>query len=71
MNMSTGCVERMSIFTFCITDGIPLCLWVSQSPKCDCGILTGDLGVPHRSMADDEYRGFTIPEGTTVMANAW
>jgi len=30
---------------------------------------TVPLGVPHRSMADDMYRGMFIPEGTSVFAN--
>jgi len=28
-------------------------------------------GVPHRADADDEYRGWRIPEGAVVIANAW
>ena len=27
------------------------------------------LGVPHSAMEDDEYRGWHIPKGTTVIAN--
>ena len=28
------------------------------------------LAIPHKSVADDEYRGMLIPAGSTVMANA-
>ncbi|KAL1938285.1 hypothetical protein VTO73DRAFT_11736 [Trametes versicolor] len=29
------------------------------------------LSLPHRAMAADEYRGYTIPEGSMVMPNIW
>ncbi|KAI0796931.1 cytochrome P450 [Abortiporus biennis] len=29
------------------------------------------LGVPYRVMEDDEYNGFFIPKGTTVVSNFW
>lgn len=29
------------------------------------------IGAPHRSTADDEYRGHFIPKGTLVIANQW
>ncbi|CAE6500431.1 unnamed protein product [Rhizoctonia solani] len=29
------------------------------------------LGVPHATVEDDEYRGYFIPKGSIVMANAW
>ncbi|KAH9887972.1 CyP450 monooxygenase [Cubamyces lactineus] len=29
------------------------------------------LGLPHSCTADDEYRGWRIPKGATVMANVW
>ena len=29
------------------------------------------LGVPHRSLADDEYKGYFIPAGSVVIANLW
>ncbi|EKM51547.1 uncharacterized protein PHACADRAFT_212190 [Phanerochaete carnosa HHB-10118-sp] len=29
------------------------------------------LALPHRSVADDEYRGFHIPAGSVVIGNAW
>ncbi|KAJ3555937.1 hypothetical protein NM688_g2303 [Phlebia brevispora] len=29
------------------------------------------LGLPHRAFEDDEYRGYSIPAGTIVMANTW
>ena len=28
-------------------------------------------GVPHMSTNDDEYNGFYIPKGTTMICNAW
>ncbi|KAH9934347.1 cytochrome P450 [Fomitopsis serialis] len=31
----------------------------------------GPLGVPHSVMEDDEYDGYTIPKGATVIANTW
>ena len=29
------------------------------------------IGVPHRCVADDEYKGYFIPKGTVVVGNAW
>lgn len=29
------------------------------------------LGVPHRLVEEDNYRGYVVPGGTTVLANAW
>lgn len=29
------------------------------------------LGVAHRSIIDDEYKGFLIPGGSIVMHNTW
>ena len=29
------------------------------------------LSVPHRSVEDDEYRGYFIPKGTIVISNIW
>ena len=29
------------------------------------------LGVPHRSLEDDEYRGYVIPKGSLLVANIW
>ncbi len=29
------------------------------------------LGIVHRSMADDEYNGYFLPEGTLVFTNIW
>jgi cytochrome P450 len=28
-------------------------------------------GIPHRSIADDEYRGMFIPKGSLVIGNVW
>ncbi|KAI0767229.1 CyP450 monooxygenase [Fomes fomentarius] len=32
---------------------------------------TAQLGLPHCSIADDEYSGYTIPGGSLVIANVW
>ena len=29
------------------------------------------LGIPHRVLEDDEYRGFHIPKGAIVLTNIW
>ena len=29
------------------------------------------LSIPHRSMQDDEYRGYLIPKGSLVFSNLW
>ena len=29
------------------------------------------LGVAHCSVADDEYEGYFIPTGTTILINVW
>ena len=29
------------------------------------------IAVPHSTVADDEYNGYYIPAGTTVIANVW
>ncbi len=29
------------------------------------------VAAPHRAMADDEYRGYTIPKGCMIMPNIW
>lgn len=29
------------------------------------------LGVPHRTMKDDIYNGWKIPEGATIINNVW
>lgn len=29
------------------------------------------LGIPHRLVQDDEYRGYLIPKGTLVIPNTW
>jgi len=28
-------------------------------------------GVPHQLTADDSYRGYFLPKGSTVLFNAW
>jgi len=49
-----------------------------QLPYVDCILQEvyrwGDpspLGLPHRLVSDDEYRGYRIPAGSTVIANIW
>lgn len=29
------------------------------------------LGVPHLLTEEDNYRGYVVPGGTTILANAW
>lgn len=29
------------------------------------------IGVPHRLVADDEYKGYFLPAGSIVVANTW
>ena len=29
------------------------------------------LGLPHSTLADDEYNGYFIPEGTLLIPNVW
>ena len=29
------------------------------------------IGVPHRSIQDDEYEGMFIPKGSVLIANSW
>ena|ERR1700761_3187496 len=29
------------------------------------------LGLPHRNIRDDEYRGMFIPKGSTILVNQW
>jgi len=33
--------------------------------------MVAPLGIPHASTEDDEYRGFFIPKGSVMIANAW
>ncbi|KAF9443654.1 cytochrome P450 [Macrolepiota fuliginosa MF-IS2] len=34
-------------------------------------LTVAPLGIPHRALRDDVYKGMFIPKGTTVFANAW
>ena len=29
------------------------------------------IGLPHRIVADDEYNGYVLPGGATIVANVW
>ena len=33
--------------------------------------LISSIGTPHRVSQDDEYNGYLIPAGSTIMANQW
>lgn len=33
--------------------------------------VVAPLGIPHRTIADEEYRGYFIPAGTVVSPNIW
>ncbi|KAI0698607.1 CyP450 monooxygenase [Cytidiella melzeri] len=39
--------------------------------ECTRWIPVLPLGIPHRLIADDYYRGYFIPEGTVIMPNVW
>ncbi|KAH9971622.1 cytochrome P450 [Russula compacta] len=43
----------------------------SLPQQCELRALTTTKGVPHASTEDDVYRGFFIPKGSLVLANAW
>jgi hypothetical protein len=34
-------------------------------------VLKTAAGVPHQLIADDNYRGYFLPRGSTVLFNAW
>lgn len=34
-------------------------------------LIFESIGLPHRVTQDDVYQGFSIPKGTTVVANIW
>jgi Cytochrome P450 len=34
-------------------------------------ILTSSEAIPHMATIEDEYKGFYIPKGTVIIANAW
>ena len=36
-----------------------------------CYHLMSPEAIPHMSTTDDEYNGFYIPKGTTMIGNAW
>ncbi|KAH7317530.1 putative CyP450 monooxygenase [Rhizoctonia solani] len=38
-------------------------------PYIECPVVP--LGIPHAVIEDDEYRGWSIPKGSTVMGNIW
>lgn len=33
--------------------------------------VVGPFGLPHCSTEDDEFRGYLIPKGTTIITNLW
>ena len=33
--------------------------------------IVAPIGVPHRIVADDEYNGYLLPRGATVLVNIW
>lgn len=33
--------------------------------------IVAPIGVPHRVVSDDEYKGYLIPAGATIVANIW
>lgn len=61
---------------WCISPLFIICRWNPAVPLGQFLIVSVDLilkmpftGVPHKSMADDTYRGMFIPKGTYVFAN--
>ena len=55
-----------------IQGGVPLDRLVSRTPN-ESGFtsLYHLTGAPHKLLVDDEYRGYHIPAGTTVLGNSW
>ncbi|EMD31066.1 hypothetical protein CERSUDRAFT_120119 [Gelatoporia subvermispora B] len=51
-------VERLPYVVGCIQETL----------RCRAPVI---VGVPHRADEDDEYRGYHIPKGATVIGNAW
>ncbi|OCH88084.1 O-methylsterigmatocystin oxidoreductase [Obba rivulosa] len=39
--------------------------------ECTRWMPVAPLGVPHASLADDEYNGYVIPQGSIMIANQW
>lgn len=39
--------------------------------ECTRWIPVGPLGFPHSCAEEDEYEGYRIPAGASVMANTW
>ncbi|TVY41115.1 Cytochrome P450 monooxygenase [Lachnellula subtilissima] len=53
-------------------DGGQLCHLVRGICACICcSLLTCIAGIPHKSAADDTYKGYPIPAGSLVIANAY
>ena len=52
-------------------DGVALCPWVKESSIASLNVLKMASGVPHQLTADDNYRGYFLPRGSTVLFNAW
>jgi len=41
---------------------------IQETLRCHAPVI---MGVPHRADEDDEYKGYHIPKGATVIANLW
>lgn len=52
-------------------DGVALCPWVNGSSYTLLNLLKMMSGVPHQLTVDDNYRGYFLPRGSTVLFNAW
>jgi len=52
-------------------DGAALCPWVKQPFRASLNVLKIASGVPHQLTTDDNYRGYFLPKGSTVLFNAW
>ena len=51
---------------------VPLCTQRVRHTPSNCMLIESiHTGVPHTTMADDQYRGMHIPKGASVVANIW
>jgi hypothetical protein len=51
--------------------GCPVPLGEDVSVGLECERSNIELGVPHQLIEEDTYRGYVVPERTTVIANSW